>query len=237
MPNFKNRSFKKEMLDSMDIPFNAIKQNMKELDTINTLLGGHTITLKGVKKILKNSKIDIDFPICICEIGCGGGDNLQIIKHWFDKKNITIKLIGVDINPHCIAFAQSRLENKGITFICSDYKTVSFLQEPHIIFSSLFCHHLTDVECIEMLYWCKKNASTGFFINDLQRHPFAYYSIKLLTSLFSKSYLVKNDAPLSVLRGFNKNEMNTLMIKANIKWYTISWKWAFRWLVCSYNNV
>jgi 2-polyprenyl-3-methyl-5-hydroxy-6-metoxy-1,4-benzoquinol methylase len=236
MPNFKIRSYKKELLDSEDIPFYDIVQNMKELSVINTWLGGHFITLKGTKNLLKKCNTNSLSTIIICEIGCGGGDNLQVIKKWLNKNNIAVKLIGIDINPNCIKFAQSKIENEDINFVCSNYNTVSFSQTPHIIFSSLFCHHLTDGECIEMLHWCKKNSTTGFFLNDLQRNPIAYYSIKFLTSLFSKSYLVKNDAPLSVLRGFNKSEINTLMLAANIKWYTISWKWAFRWLVCSYNN-
>jgi len=32
-------------------------------------------------------------------------------------------------------------------------------------------------------------------------------SIKMLTALFSKSWLVKNDAPLSVKRGFRKRSL------------------------------
>jgi hypothetical protein len=59
----------------------------------------------------------------------------------------------------------------------------------------------------------------------------SYHYIRLLTSLFSKSYLVRHDAPLSVLRGFKKTELETLLEEAGISKYTIQWKWAFRWLV------
>ena len=45
MPSFKNRSYKKELLDGEGIPFEDIRQNMKELDVINQVLGGHKITL------------------------------------------------------------------------------------------------------------------------------------------------------------------------------------------------
>ena len=76
-----------------------------------------------------------------------------------------------------------------------------------------------------------QNAEKGFFIADLHRHPLAYYSIKLLTGLFSKSYLVKNDAPLSVLRGFSRKEWEALLAQPGIKNYSIRWKWAFRWLI------
>ena len=82
-----------------------------------------------------------------------------------------------------------------------------------------------------MILWMKENCKTGFFINDLQRHPLAYYSIKWITKLFSRSYLVKNDAPLSVARAFEKKEWEQIFLKAGIKNYSIRWKWAFRYLI------
>ncbi len=82
----------------------------------------------------------------------------------------------------------------------------------------------------------KENAKLGFFINDLQRHPLAYYSIKYITKFFSKSYLVKNDAPLSVLRGFKKDEWKGIFEKAGIINYSIQWKWAFRYLIIAPNT-
>jgi hypothetical protein len=77
----------------------------------------------------------------------------------------------------------------------------------------------------------KNNSTLGFFVNDLHRHPLAYYSINLLTSIFSKSYLVKNDAPLSVARGFKKNELEDVLQQSSITHYQLKWKWAFRWLL------
>ncbi|MCH5683887.1 hypothetical protein LWM68_06210 [Niabella sp. W65] len=68
------------------------------------------------------------------------------------------------------------------------------------------------------------------FINDLHRHTLAWWSIKILTAIFSRSYLVKNDAPVSVLRGFRKREWQQLFKKAGIE-ATVSWQWAFRYLI------
>ncbi|HXB43788.1 MAG TPA: hypothetical protein VNV85_07015, partial [Puia sp.] len=69
--DFSARSYNTELLDRDDIPFSDIEQNMRELNIINTWLGGHRITLRGVRKLIGNKK-----EISICEIGCGGGDNL-----------------------------------------------------------------------------------------------------------------------------------------------------------------
>ena len=234
MPNFKQRSYQKELLDRDDIPFEDIEQNMKELDRINTLLGGHDITIAGLKYVLDYANTKL--PVRICEIGSGGGDNLRVIRDWCRLHQIEVQLMGVDINPHCIAFAQSRKENQGMEFVCSDYLQVPFKQQPHIIFSSLFGHHLDKQQFVQMLKWCNDNALVGHFINDLERHPLAYHSIKLLTSAFSNSYLVKHDAPLSVLRGFRKEELENMFVEAGVTQYEIQWKWAFRWLVCSILN-
>lgn len=233
MPNFLNRSYKLELLDRDDIAFEAIKQNMKELDVVNTRLGGHRITKHGFKYLFNLQRDDRNKAIIICEIGCGGGDNLRVLKKYCVAQKITAKFVGVDINGHCIAFAKLRIENTGIHFICSDYKATVFTEQPDIIFSSLFCHHFTDEQLVDMLGWLKEQSKLGFFINDLHRHWLAYYSIKCITSIFSKSYLVKNDAPLSVLRGFSKKEWIALFGKAKISNYTIVWKWAFRWLIYS----
>ena len=53
----------------------------------------------------------------------------------------------------------------------------------------------------------------------------------MLTTLFSRSVLVKNDAPISVRKGFSKSELKNLLMKTNLQKYEIHRKWAFRWLV------
>src|SRR5437773_964394 len=113
--DFTKRSYQPELLDRDDIPFEDIKRNMQELDYINTHLGGHKITLGGFKSLLKekvNYKNQKSEKISVLEIGCGGGDNLRVIKKYCDENKINVQLTGVDINPHCIEFAGSRKENE-----------------------------------------------------------------------------------------------------------------------------
>ncbi len=227
MPNLYQRSLEKEILDGKDIPFEEIALNMQELNTINSLLGGHAISLHGFKVLLKNRT-----KISVCEIGCGGGDNLLVILNYCQNKGIDVTLIGIDLNEACIQFSQTNNKLKPYTqFISSDYSLVNFNEKPDIIFSSLFCHHFNDQELVNQLQWMQQNSKLGFFINDLQRHKLAYYAIKWLTQLFSKSKLVKNDAPLSVARGFKKSEWEYLFDLANLKTISIIWKWAFRFLI------
>ena len=229
MINLRKRSYQPELLDQDNIPFDDIRQNMKELNTVNRLLGGHAITVSGIKAFIKNNAAT---TLTICEIGCGGGDNLQAIAAWCNEKYIKVNFIGIDIKKECIAYARQQYPQLPVAWITSDYALVDCEDnKPDIIFSSLFCHHFSEKALISMLQWMKRNSTKGFFINDLQRHPLAYYSIKWLTRLFSRSYLVKNDAPLSVRRGFKKEEWENLLKAASIASYRIEWKWAFRYLI------
>ena len=230
MLKFDKRSYQPELLDKDDIPFVDIMQNMKELNTINTLLGGHAITLKGIKKLLQGR--DKKQALHICEIGCGGGDNLQAIYHWCVKKNIAVKFTGIDIKETCIKFAATQYPELPAKWLASDYASVSFHEnKPDIIFNSLFCHHFPEAKILHILHWMQMNSRIGFFINDLHRHWMAYYSIRWITAAFSRSYLVKNDAPLSVARGFKRKEWEKIFDLTGIHPFAIQWKWAFRHLI------
>jgi len=245
MPDLSTRSKEKEILDRDDVPFEDIYRNMKELNRINSLLGGHSITIQGVKTLLDKTKTNgkdslktaqhhLSSKMIICEIGCGGGDNLAAIHRAFPGNKY--HYIGIDIKKECIDTAINQYPGLNAEWVVSDFKKYHFDQKPSVIFSSLFCHHFSNEEIISMLQWMKKRATKGFVINDLHRNVIAYYSIKWLTTIFSKSYLVKNDAPISVKRGFRKSEWIQLLNAAGIKRFTVKWKWAFRHLVIVHND-
>ena len=231
MIDLTKRSYQKELMDRDDIPFADMAQTLKELNVVNSTLGGHNITIQALKQLLDEKE-----TVIVCEIGCGGGDNLFAIHKYCVKHNIAASFIGIDMNTECIAFAKQQYAQLPCRWICSDYALVEFNDEkPGVIFSSLFCHHFTDEQLSFMLPWLRRNSSLGFFINDLHRHWLAFYLIKYITKFFSKSYLVKHDASLSVARSFKKEEWKALLNKAGINNFNITWKWAFRWLVVAKN--
>lgn len=228
---FKKRCHNKELLDADFIPDADLFQNLKELNVINSLLGGYDISFKALRKILTKNK-----SYTIIDIGSGGGDTLKQIEYWSKKNNYITQLFGIDIKQTCISYSKENKPSKDIIFICDDYRNI-FLHLPHvdIIHACLFCHHLSEEQIVELIQFAQKNNAT-LVINDLERNPIAYYSIKILTRLFSKSYLVKNDAPLSVLRGFKKVEWLNIIQQSGAKKYSIKYRWAFRHEVIIYAN-
>lgn len=226
------RSTELELLDGDSIPAPDLFQNLRELEKINRLLGGHQLNRKAFIRCLPKV---LPETLLVIELASGGGDNLRDLAAFCRQKGINAQFIGVDLKADCVDFAQESSQSfPEISYVCSDYRDYTPAQPVDIAFSSLFCHHLSNEDILTYLRWNARYAQ-AFFINDLHRHWLAEKAIKGLTQLFSRSYLVKNDAPASVRRGFKKSEWEYLIEQADLS-VKLSWQWAFRWMIVAKNG-
>ncbi len=234
--NLKHRSTGIEIMDDLDCKGEVVDQTLRELDFINHWLGGNVVTLDGLKSLWRY--IPQREKISIADLGCGSGEMLRLIAKRATKAGREVEFIGMDANPNITSYAldHSR-EFKNIQIEATNIFSDEFRKRKFdIVLATLFLHHFTDDELIGIFSSLKNQAKHGVIINDIHRHPLAYYSIKLLTHLFSKSAMVKFDAPLSVLRAFKKEELKNILQKAGIGKYQLKWKWAFRWQLIITNS-
>ena len=232
MPDFSQRSEELEIMDDLDASQGEVVfQTLRELSIINRRLGGNYVTTNGLAKLIKNA--DPIRPLRIADIGCGGGDMLMYIDRWAKKRNLKVDLVGVDFNPQITGFAQNNTAGfSNIRYLTQDIFSHEFAAHKFdLIVCSLFLHHFTANQLPPLLQQLSHQATLGVIINDLHRHPLAYYSIKLLTQLASRSAMVKYDAPLSVLRGFSAQDWHHTLREAKLSDYEVKWYWAFRWQV------
>lgn len=235
MSIFSKRSTQKEIMDDLDCSGPVLEQTLRELKTINHWLGGNQVTTAGLAQLIReNPRPHYE----ITDIGCGGGDMIRVLWDWARKQKIPSRFIGIDANLNIIDFAKLRQSDlSGVKWKVQNVFDSEFRTEKtDLITCTLFTHHFTDVELVELLQAMKEKARIGIVINDLHRHPFAYYSIKWLTSLFSRSPMVQNDAPLSVLRSFSRKDWDNILSQSGISTYKIRWFWAFRWQICVQNS-
>lgn len=220
------RSEEQEIMDDLTISGEIIGQTLRELNTINRRLGGNRISVSTFKKFAQNHD-----SIILADLGCGGGDIMAEMASWSLKKGVKARFIGIDANEHIVEYAQKNTAAfPEITYQSINILDKEFANQTYdIIHCCLFTHHFTSKQLSQLFRQFKKQAKVGVIINDLHRHPLAYWSISLLTSLFSRSSMVKNDAAISVARGFKKKEIEEIMRNAGIEKYELSWKWAFRW--------
>jgi 2-polyprenyl-3-methyl-5-hydroxy-6-metoxy-1,4-benzoquinol methylase len=143
-------------------------------------------------------------------------------------------LIGVDATESAIEYAREKSGDfPEISYILADVMSEQLINNQFdIVISSLFTHHFADESWIRLIQKMADCAAEYVVINDLHRHWFAYHSIGILTSVFSKSEMVKHDSKLSVLRSFKREELEKLLKKGGFKTFSIKWMWAFRWQIC-----
>ena len=227
MPDLTKRSYEKEWMDDLQAGGPEIIQTLKELEFINQWLGGNHVTTNGLNKLIGNS----EGQITVADMGCGGGDMLKLIAQWGRKNGLKLHLFGVDANANIINYAKNNCRDyQEIEFIVEDIFSPAFASRSFdVITNTLFTHHFHDDQLIALYSQWRQQANKGIVINDLHRHPVAYYAIKGLTQAFSRSAMVKNDAPLSVARGFKKADLAAILLKAGISNYQLNWMWAFRW--------
>lgn len=234
---FKVRSNEAEIMDNLEFEAGYImNQTLRELRTINKWLGGNHVTLDALEEAISEAPVSEEATLKVADLGCGGGDILIMLAQWFRKKGRKARLIGIDANPNIIRYATSNSKDfaeisyKEMNIFSEEFKKEKF----DIINCTLFCHHFTCLQLQQLFGALRQQATTAIIINDLHRHWFAYYSIAILTRLFSRSYMVQHDAKLSVLRAFIRNELEEIIKAAGYQKYSIRWKWAFRYQVILY---
>ena len=187
------------------------------------------MTTSGLDQLLAN--VPSSQPLTVADLGCGGGDMLKLMAHWARKRGRPVQFTGIDANGWIVDYArQNTADYPEITYRQLDIFSPEFRElRFDVVTGTLFCHHFTDEQLLETFSGLRQQTRLGVVINDLHRHPLAYHSISLLTRWFSKSYLVRNDARLSVLRSFRRNELLDLFRRAGWENSRLTWNWAFRW--------
>ena len=227
--SFSQRSKGVEIMDDLEFHDDVVFQTLRELDFINQWLGGNAVTLNAIEKVWREIPKEKSFSIA--DLGCGSGEMLGLIAKKAVHQKRNVQLTGIDANPHIVDYAIdhsrdfSDIKFEALNIFSNEFRS----RKIDIVIATLFLHHFSDDELTNLFVSLKNQVKTAIIVNDIHRHPLAYYSIKWLTSLFSKSSMVKFDAPLSVLRAFKRNELKSILKKAGVENYQLRWRWAFRW--------
>ena len=223
-----HRSSEMEIMDDFTMEGVLFRDTLDKLEIINRFLGGNSVTINGLKKLLKNQPKNK--TITIVDLGCGNGDILRDISKFGRKNNYSFKLIGIDANLAATEYAKelskeySELSFKTMDILSEDFKKQSY----DVVLCTLFLHHLKNEELISFLKKTTENATIGLVVNDLHRHKLAYYLFKLI-GFFIKNKMVRQDGLTSVLRAFKREDLENIAKEIKVH-FSIQWKWAFRYL-------
>ena len=227
MINFKTRSQEKEMMDLYPLSPEETLHTYKLISRVNQCLGGIRVILRHLSRFSAGWKPGE--TIRVLDIGSGSADIPRAIVRWGRKRKQAVRVTALDLSGEALRMARGLLRDyPEIQFVQGSCFELPFSRQSYdYVISSMFFHHLADSEAAAALKSFDQIARRGIIINDLLRSRRAFWGIKLLAA-FTGDKFFKNDAPLSVLRGFVRNEAGALIQNSGLSYLKFYRHFAYR---------
>jgi SAM-dependent methyltransferase len=229
MRSFAQRSREDEMMDGADVPPEVFAACLADLAKVNTVTLARPPTLAWLDRATRGMAQGQSFSLI--DVGYGQGDMLRAVHAWARRKGFRPRLAGVDLNPRSEPAAKAATDPAlEIDFLTGDVFDYAPPQPPDFIVSSLVTHHMSDDQVIAFVRWMEATAQRGWFINDLHRHPVAFYGFQALSTAARWHPFVRHDGPVSVARAFVRRDWERLLAAADLPAGAaeIDWRLPFR---------
>ena len=234
MPDFAQRTHADEMMDDFAITDVRLTQALDEIRLVNRFLGGYAASMAALGPFLKRQG---GRPIHLLDVGTGSADFPEHLVRWAGRHGADVRVVAVDANPATVDYAKNFLDGRLPPSLRSriQVEVGDALALPYeagrfdVAHAAMFAHHFEHERAVGLLREMRRTSRHGLVVNDLHRHPLGYYGIWALARLFPVSPMFRHDAPLSVLRGFRRDELLALARSAGLTRPDVRWHWAFRW--------
>jgi SAM-dependent methyltransferase len=212
-PDLRYRAQLSEMMDE-PCTRDELRACLRDLARLNRWFFSHRPILHWLSSVASPRAPQ---PLRIFDVGCGYGDGLRAIEGWAARRRVAVELTGIDINPDAVAIAaEATPAASRIQWIAADIFGYAPAQSAHLVTSSLFTHHLLEGDIVRFLAWMERNASLGWFVNDLSRAAVPYHFLRIFTRVARLHRFVQNDAPVSVARAFIARDWQRMCAAAGL---------------------
>jgi len=231
MPSFAVRSTEPEQMEAPGIAEQTLVDVLGDLARANTLTIARPATMGWLARATKGLPRGSAFTLL--DVGYGQGDMLRVIWRWAKRRGLQPRLTGVDLSPWSASAAEAATDPAwGIRYVTGDVFDYRPAEPTDFVISSLVAHHMPDDVLVRFIDWMDANARRGWFINDLHRHPLAYYAFMALSRATFMHPMVQHDGLVSVTRAFTKADWELLLAKTGAPRDQIEVAWRFPFRIC-----
>lgn len=226
------------MMDDPDCDPAMLRKALEEISFLNRYLGAHRIyKSEFLPQLLKNP----EHSLSVLDVGTGIGDIPIRLLEWTSAANRSVHIMATDIRADVLetaaAYADEHLEaslRPSIDFETADMLDLHYQDSQFdYVIAGQALHHFDASEIPLVLSEMKRVARIGVFIEDLHRHVIPYVFVSLATRALRFTPMVRQDGPISVRRGFRRNELNDHLSELAGSVERIKWHPTFRWSVYS----
>ncbi|MDX1545579.1 MAG: methyltransferase domain-containing protein [Rhodothermales bacterium] len=242
MPTFAERLDAAEMMDDFSIVDERLTRALDNLRAVNRFLGGYRATRTVLEPLLAARR---GGTLRVLDLATGVGDYVERFVRWGAREEVAVEAVGLDINPATVAYARGALDRAlppalrpRAHLVEGDALALPFEDGAFdVCHTALFTHHLGNEQVVMLLREMGRVARYGLIVNDLHRHPLAYYGIAAIGAVLPVSPMFRHDGPVSVRRAFIRQELHALARRAGLAAYRLRWHWAFRWTLSTIDPI
>ncbi len=142
----------------------------------------------------------------------------KAIAGWARHAAITLQIYALDLRQAHLRWAQRRLQSwPEIALIQGDVRALPLAEgSVDFVISSLFLHHFTAPELIQVLPQWARLARQSLIMTDVVRHPVPYWFMKATSPIFARSTITRHDAAVSVRRAYRAQELQSIAAEAGL---------------------
>ncbi|HWO00531.1 MAG TPA: methyltransferase domain-containing protein [Blastocatellia bacterium] len=221
------RIYVEEMLDAGIGTDDDVAQNLSDLRRINRFLGGTRVVLDALSSNLANDPSD---GLSLLDVGTGSADIPGAVAGWCRGRGVAPMIVALDLSERNLRVSRSHLGvSEQVQLIQADSLKLPFVDRSfEFVTASLFLHHFEDADVVRLLADFSRVARRAVIVNDLVRNLVPYYFSLITGPILARSFLTRNDGPVSVLRGFTADELQDLASRAGLKRSTVRRVFPYR---------
>lgn len=200
-----------EKMDQPDCDKVLLFNTYQQFSTINRLISGWQRIYKNhIRPVFQ----DPSKPYSLLDIGCGGGDIINLIDRLAKKDGINLQIKGIEPDERAVEFLSNQNWAENISFIkASSNDLVKDDYSFDIVISNHMMHHLKKPELKMICEDAEKLATQKIVFSDIERSDIGYVAFKVgATPLFRNSFIVE-DGLTSIKRSFRKDELQNILPK------------------------
>jgi SAM-dependent methyltransferase len=195
----KQRVIVPEALDHA--PPDVARASLRDLERVNRYLGGYYVLGRLFDSVAKPGD-----SFSVLDIGAATGDMGAAIRRRFPRARVT----SLDYKADHVTHAdEPKLVADAFQL---PFPPASF----DYVFSSLFLHHFSNDQIVELFRAFRLLARRAVLAIDLDRGPLAYYFLPASRWLFGWHDITVSDGQISVAAALNRDELESLALRAGL---------------------
>jgi SAM-dependent methyltransferase len=215
-----------ELMDDLECSVSDLRGNLRDIECLNRLFGGHTVVRRYLDMILpvwRKQRSTRSSALAVLDVGTGGADIPAAVAEWGRRRQVPVRVVGVDRHSTIARIAKERAAaHQAVSVMLADATALPFRDASFdVCLCNLTLHHLARDHGIALLRRLHRLGRVGFLVVDLLRCPEGYGGAWLVTRLF-RNPLTRHDGPLSIRRAMSWPEYRRFAADANIPGMQVS---------------